>query len=100
MQRERKGAGLQAVARALLPCARMESAGKPAMVYIRDIYYIEVVEMAKKTVAKLFKNGRSQAVRLPREFRFEGDRVRIRRMGKGVLLEPMPADPEGWVAEL
>ncbi|PYT80202.1 MAG: AbrB/MazE/SpoVT family DNA-binding domain-containing protein [Acidobacteria bacterium] len=56
--------------------------------------------MPKRTVAKLFKNGRSQAVRLPREFRFEGDRVRIRRMGKGVLLEPMPTDPEAWFAEL
>ena len=33
------------------------------------------------TTAKLFKNGRSQAVRLPREFRFEGDRVRVRRAG-------------------
>ena len=29
--------------------------------------------------AKLFKNGRSQAVRLPKEFRFEGDEVSIRR---------------------
>ncbi len=56
--------------------------------------------MEKKTVAKLFKNGRSQAVRLPREFRFEGDCVRIRRMGRGVLLEPMPADPEAWFTEL
>ncbi len=27
--------------------------------------------------AKVFKNGRSQAVRLPREFRFDGDRVRV-----------------------
>jgi len=33
---------------------------------------------APKT-AKLFKNGRSQAVRLPKEFRFEGDEVAIRR---------------------
>jgi antitoxin VapB len=40
--------------------------------------------------AKLFWNGRSQAVRLPKEFRFEGDRVRIRRMGAGILLEPVP----------
>jgi len=40
--------------------------------------------------ARLFWNGRSQAVRLPKEFRFEGDRVRIRRMGAGVLLEPLP----------
>ena len=38
--------------------------------------------------AKLFQNGRSQAVRLPKEFRFEGDEVRIRRVGEGVMLEP------------
>ena len=42
-----------------------------------------------KTV-KLFKNGRSQAVRLPKEFRFEGVKeVSIRRHGKGVVLEPV-----------
>jgi len=45
---------------------------------------------AKPTDAKLFWNGRSQAVRLPREFRFEGKRVRVSRMGAGVLLEPIP----------
>ena len=50
--------------------------------------------MGKSGVAKLFKNGRSQAVRLPREFRFEGDRVRIRRLGQGVLLEPIIRDPK------
>jgi antitoxin VapB len=49
--------------------------------------------MPKTDIAKLFQNGRSQAVRLPREFRFEGDRVRIRRMGQGVLLEPLIQDP-------
>jgi antitoxin VapB len=38
--------------------------------------------------AKLFKNGRSQAVRLPLEFRFEGTQVYIKRMGNGVLLLP------------
>jgi antitoxin VapB len=54
----------------------------------------------KKTTAKLFRNGRSQAVRLPKEFRFEGDMVRIRRMGKGVLLEPMIIDPRGWFEAL
>lgn len=50
-------------------------------------------------VAKLFRNGRSQAVRLPQEFRFRGDRVRIRRVGRGVLLEPI-LDPKEWFAEL
>jgi antitoxin VapB len=50
--------------------------------------------------AKLFRNGRSQAVRLPREFRFEGDRVRVRRSGRGVLVEPMFTDVDTWFAEL
>ena len=50
--------------------------------------------------AKLFKNGRSQAVRLPREFRFDGDRVRVRRVGRGVLIEPIFTDVASWFAEL
>ena len=52
------------------------------------------------TIAKLFRNGRSQAVRLPREFRFEGDRVRVRRAGRGVVVEPMFANVADWFAEL
>ncbi len=52
------------------------------------------------STAKLFRNGRSQAVRLPREFRFEGDRVRVRRAGRGVLVEPMFTDIDAWFAEL
>lgn len=39
--------------------------------------------------AKLFWNGRSQAVRLPKEFRFEGDEVEIRKEGDAVILEPV-----------
>ena len=50
--------------------------------------------------AKLFRNGRSQAVRLPREFRFEGTRVRVRRAGRGVVVEPMFANVTDWFAEL
>jgi len=38
--------------------------------------------------ARLFKNGRSQAVRLPKEFRFDGDRVFIKRVGNSVILIP------------
>ena len=38
--------------------------------------------------AKLFRNGRSQGVRLPKEFRFEGDHVFIKKLGEGVLLLP------------
>jgi antitoxin VapB len=46
--------------------------------------------------AKLFRTGRSQAVRLPKEFRFQGDEVRIRRHGQAVILEPVPCD-WGWL---
>lgn len=38
--------------------------------------------------AKLFKNGQSQAVRLPKEFRFEGDSVYIKHVGSYVVLVP------------
>jgi antitoxin VapB len=43
--------------------------------------------------AKLFMNGRSQAVRLPAEFRFEGREVFIEKRGDAVILRPRP---EGW----
>lgn len=47
--------------------------------------------------AKLFWNGRSQAVRLPRAFRFEGDEVSVRREGDAVILEPVRK--RGWPPE-
>jgi antitoxin VapB len=39
--------------------------------------------------AKLFMSGRSQAVRLPKEFRFEGTEVRVSKVGDKVILEPL-----------
>jgi antitoxin VapB len=45
--------------------------------------------------AKLFQNGRSQAVRLPKAFRFEGSEVKVCRVGKSVLLTPMDMEPWG-----
>jgi antitoxin VapB len=39
-------------------------------------------------VAKLFRNGQSQAVRLPKEFRFSGEKVFVKKWGNGVLLLP------------
>ena len=42
--------------------------------------------------AKIFWSGRSQAVRLPKDFRFSGEEVRIRRHGNAVILEPIPTD--------
>ena len=41
--------------------------------------------MGETGTAKLFKHGRSQAVRLPKEFRMQGTQVRVRRIGRGVL---------------
>lgn len=42
--------------------------------------------------ARVFWSGRSQAVRLPKAFRFESDEVRIRRHGASVILEPVAQD--------
>lgn len=50
-------------------------------------------------MAKLFQNGSSQAVRLPRAFRFKGDSVRIRRKGDSVILDPVMTTKE-WFALL
>ncbi|HLY97966.1 MAG TPA: type II toxin-antitoxin system VapB family antitoxin [Candidatus Angelobacter sp.] len=51
-------------------------------------------------MCKAFSNGNSQAVRLPREFHFKGNKVRIRRAGRNVVLEPVLDDPEEWLREL
>ena len=52
---------------------------------------------AKRVVARVFKTGRSQAVRLPKEFRFDGDTVLVHREGNSVVLEPSRAWPWAWV---
>ncbi len=55
-------------------------------------------------IAKLFMNGRSQAVRLPKAYRFEGTEVSVRREGGKVVLEPVgtkpPLDVDAWFAKL
>lgn len=56
--------------------------------------------MADTAIARLFTHGRSQAVRLPKEFRLPGDRVRVRHVGDGVLLEPIATDVDAWFTEL
>ena len=43
-----------------------------------------------KVRAKVFSNGRSQAIRLPKEFRFAGTEVLVHRDGDAVILEPVP----------
>jgi len=54
--------------------------------------------MSKKSRrAKVFWTGRSQAVRLPKEFRFDTDTVLVRREGDAVVLEPADEWPEGYL---
>ena len=44
--------------------------------------------------AKLFINGRSQALRLPKAYRFEGEEVYIKKVAQGILL--IPKDKTAW----
>lgn len=52
-------------------------------------------------IAKVFIHGGSQAVRLPKEFRFEGSEVHVRRFGNEVVLSSTPpADMRGMLEAL
>lgn len=55
---------------------------------------------ADTAIAKIFMHGRSQAVRLPLAFRLQGDRVRVRKVAGGILLEPLVRDRQTWFGEL
>jgi antitoxin VapB len=48
--------------------------------------------------AKIFKNNRSQAVRLPKEFQFSTSEVFIRKQGDEVILSPRPQDWSAYLA--
>ena len=50
--------------------------------------------------AKLYKNGKSQAVRLPREFKFQGTEVYIKRIGRNVMLIPKDDPWESLLSSL
>ena len=56
--------------------------------------------MANKVVAKLFKHGGSQALRLPKEFRFKGDTVTLMKQGDTVVIEPETFDVKAWLEKL
>jgi antitoxin VapB len=52
--------------------------------------------------ARLFRNGRNQALRIPREFEFSGDEVTIRRDGVRLIIEPIERKPNRlaeWLAK-
>ncbi|MBV9340468.1 MAG: AbrB/MazE/SpoVT family DNA-binding domain-containing protein [Acidobacteria bacterium] len=62
------------------------------------IYHCPYEEKAVKGKrARVFWTGRSQAVRLPKEFRFETDTVLVHREGRSVVVEPVSEWPEGYV---
>ena len=45
-----------------------------------------------KKVAKVFKNGRSQAIRIPKEFRVDSDEVYIKKIGDTLIIKPKKSD--------
>jgi antitoxin VapB len=49
-------------------------------------------------IAKIFKSGNSQAVRLPKEFRFDADEVEILREGDAVILRPKQDASQRWAS--
>lgn len=51
-------------------------------------------------IAKIFQNGRSQAVRLPKEFRLSGKEVKISKQGDKIILEPIESSWEQWFTSL
>lgn len=52
------------------------------------------------TTAKIFETGRSQAVRLPKEFRFQEDEVFISKIGEIVMLMPKELKWDGFLKSL
>ena len=61
------------------------------------VYTVIVRTVINMTVAKVFENGRSQAVRLPKEYRFSSDEVVINRIGDIVLLMPKTSQWESFM---
>ena len=57
------------------------------MVYI-TVYIVRERKVILMMTAKVFKNGRSQAIRLPKECRFSSDEVMVNRIGDMVILLP------------
>ena len=52
--------------------------------------------MSDLAIAKVFMNGRSQAVRLPKEFRFDTDEVTVERSGNALILRPKRSHDDWW----
>lgn len=68
-------------------------------IYIK-IYTIDIGRYGDMMTAKIFENGRSQAVRLPKEYRFNGDEVAVNKIGDIVILMPKDNKWSGFLASL
>jgi antitoxin VapB len=60
------------------------------------IYMKEALPMPQ--YARVFQSGNSQAIRLPKEFRFDVDRVEVTREGDAVILRPRVDHRERWAS--
>ncbi len=69
------------------PISCVRSAALASIAPILDVRLLWIHYVDMKT-AKLFRHGGSQAVRLPKEFRFDGTEVAIERRGHEVVLKP------------
>ncbi len=57
----------------------------------------------KSRTVSLFKNGKSQALRIPKEFRLDGKHVEIERRGASLILTPIPEEkgwPDGYIESI
>lgn len=60
------------------------------MAYTKELFVTQPSPMDNVREAKLFRNNRSQAVRIPAEFEFSGSRVLIHKEGDKLIIEPEP----------
>ena len=51
--------------------------------------FLEVATMQAERHVRLFRNGRNQALRIPKEFEFEGNEATIRKEGNRLIIEPV-----------
>lgn len=63
------------------------------IIAVASVMYQWYISFVAAKVAKIFKNGRSQAVRIPKEFRVDTDEVLIERKGKKLILTPRVVRP-------
>jgi antitoxin VapB len=59
---------------------------------MRIYYCVYTAKRPPLSIARVFRSGNSQAVRLPKEFRFKGKEVEIFRRGEEVILREKPRD--------